>query len=62
MSEHVSPYKGWLRNVYVRRAYILFIVPIVLPVKLLPYIWNAIVKEAIPELVSAWKDDSRQPQ
>ncbi len=60
MAENASRYKPWLRNVHVRRAFILFAVPILLPIKILLFIPRAVIDGIWPELVNAWKDERQQ--
>jgi len=52
----VSAYKPWLRNLYVRRFFILFGVPVALPA-IIAYVAIKTVREAIAESIKAWQPE-----
>jgi|688.fasta_scaffold76061_2 hypothetical protein len=51
-----STYKPWLRNLYVRRLYLVFVVPVALPV-MLACVAIQSASEWIPELLKAWQPE-----
>jgi len=51
-----SIYKPWLRNLYVRRLFILFGVPVALPAMLM-FATIRSVRYWLPELVKAWQPE-----
>lgn len=56
----VSTYRRWLRNLYVRRLFILFGLPVVLPIVLLVSAIKSAgfeFREAMKELVIAWQPE-----
>ena len=56
----VSTYRRWLRNLYVRRLFILFGLPVVLPIVLLVSAIKSAgseFREATKELVIAWQPE-----
>jgi hypothetical protein len=57
-----SSYRRWLRNVYMRRLYILLAVPIALPFLLVFSAIRGFMAEGLPVIVEAWRDDRSQPQ
>jgi len=56
----ISAYKPWLRNLHVRRAFILFVVPFILPAWVVFLALQSLVNQGIPEIIQAWKAESRQ--
>lgn len=57
----VSAYRPWLRNIYVRRLFILFGVPVLLPA-IFAYVAVKTVREALAQSIEAWKPEhSDQP-
>jgi len=52
----VSAYKPWLRNLYVRRFFILFGVPILLPA-ILAYVAVKTIREALAQSIEAWQPE-----
>jgi hypothetical protein len=51
-----STYKPWLRNLYVRRLFIIFVVPVALPVMMV-YLLIKSTSEWFPEVVKAWQPE-----
>ncbi len=51
-----SNYKPWLRNLYVRRLFIVFGVPVLIPA-IFAYVAIKTVREALAESIKAWKPE-----
>lgn len=52
----VSAYRPWLRNIYVRRLFILFGVPVLLPA-IFAYVAVKTVRVALVESIKAWRPE-----
>lgn len=52
----VSAYKPWLRNLYVRRFFILFGVPVLLPA-IFAYVAVKTIREALVQSIEAWQPE-----
>ncbi len=52
----VSAYRPWLRNLYVRRLFILFGVPVLLPA-IFAYVAVKTARVALVESIKAWKPE-----
>ena len=52
----VSAYKPWLRNLYVRRLFILFGMPFLFPA-IVGYLIVTGLREVLPELIEAWQPE-----
>ena len=54
-----NPYRHFLRNVHVRRAYMVFVVPLLIPFAILGLLVTSVVtalREALPEIINAIRD------
>jgi hypothetical protein len=51
-----SIYKPWLRNLYVRRLFILFGVPVAIPA-IVGYVAIKTMREALTQSIEAWKPE-----
>lgn len=51
-----STYKPWLRNLYVRRLFILFGVPVAIPA-IVAYVAIKTVREALGQSIKAWQPE-----
>jgi hypothetical protein len=51
-----STYKPWLRNMYVRRFFILFGVPVALPA-IVAFVAIKSARELFPVLIKAWQPE-----